>query len=106
MAQGSVSDAESISGEEIREPRRRNSPSDSSSRDIEDHVLIGHESFRSWCAACAQERRRAERHQSEGCKELSDGSEIPVLSLDVCSTGPGIESVRLSLNNVVTVLLW
>ena len=45
-AQRGVSDAESIGGE-IREPRRRNSPSDPTSREIEDHVLTGHASFRS-----------------------------------------------------------
>ena len=34
-----VSDAESVGGDELREPRRRNSPSDPTSREIEDHVL-------------------------------------------------------------------
>ena len=39
VAQRSVSDAESVEGDEVREPRRRNSPSDPTSREIEDHVL-------------------------------------------------------------------
>ena len=51
VAQRGVSDAESVGGDELRELRRRNSPSDPTSREIEDHVLTGHASFRSWCAA-------------------------------------------------------
>ena len=39
VAQRGVSDAESVEGDELREPRRRNSPSDPTSREIEDHVL-------------------------------------------------------------------
>ena len=39
MAQRGVSDAESVGGDNLREPRRRNSPSDPTSREIEDHVL-------------------------------------------------------------------
>ena len=45
VTQRGVSDAESIEGDEVREPRRRNSPSDPTSRDIEDHVLRGIELF-------------------------------------------------------------
>ena len=70
VAQRSVSDAESIEGDEVREPRRRNSWSDPTSREIEDHVLTGHASVLSWCAACVQGRGRAERQQGEGRKEL------------------------------------
>ena len=80
VAQRGVSDAESVGGDELREPRRRNSPSDPTSREIEDHVLTGHASFRSWCAACVQGRGRAERHQGEGRKELEDGSTVSVVS--------------------------
>ena len=58
VAQRSVSDAESVGSDELRERRRRNSPSDPTSREIEDHVLTGHASFRSWCAACFQGRGR------------------------------------------------
>ena len=36
VAQRSVSDAEPIGGDEVREPRRRNSPSDPKSSEIED----------------------------------------------------------------------
>ena len=50
--------------------------SDPTSREIEDHVLTGHASFRSWCAACVQGRGRAERHQGESRKELEDGSKV------------------------------
>ena len=65
VAQMGASDADSVGGDEVREPRRQNSPSDPTSREIEDHVLTGHATFRSWCAACVQERGRAERHQLE-----------------------------------------
>ena len=51
-------------------------------RQTEEHVLTGHASFRSWCAACVQGRGRAERHQGEGRKELEDGLKIPVVSWD------------------------
>ena len=66
VAQRGASDAESIGGDEVREPRRRNSPSHPTSREIEDRVLTGHATFRSWCAARVQGRSRAERHQGEG----------------------------------------
>ena len=65
VAQRSASDVESISGDEIREPRCRSCPSD--------HVLTGRASFRSWCVALVQGRGRAERRQSEGRKERKDG---------------------------------
>ena len=86
VAQRGASDAESAGGDE--EPRRRNSPSDPTSREIEDHVLTGHVTFRSWCAACvAHGRGRAERHQGDGRKELEDGSKIPVVSWNHCFFG-------------------
>ena len=87
VAQRSVSDAEFVDRDEVRELRRRNSPSDPTSKEIEDHVLTGHASFRSWCAACVQGRGRAERHQGDGCKELEDGSKVPVVSWDYCFLG-------------------
>ena len=87
VAQRGVADAESIEGDEVREPRRPNSPSDPMSREIVDHVLTGHASFRSWCAACVQGRGRAERHQGQGRKELEDGSKVPVVSWDYCFFG-------------------
>ena len=87
VAQRGVSDAESVGGDELREPRRRNSPSDPTSRQIEDHVLTGHASFRSWCAACVQGHGRGERHQGEGRKELEDGSKVPDVSWDCCFLG-------------------
>ena len=65
VAQRGASDVESISGDEIREPRCRSCPSD--------HVLTGRASFRSLCVALVQGRGRAERRQSEGRKELKDG---------------------------------
>ena len=43
-----ASDAESTGGDEVREPPRRNSRSDPTSREIEDHVLTGHATIRSW----------------------------------------------------------
>ena len=86
-AQRGASDAESVVGDELREPRRRNSPSDPTSREIEVHALTGHASFRSWCAACVQGRGRAERHQGEGLKELDGGSKVPVVFGDCCFCG-------------------
>ena len=62
-------------------------PSDPTSREIEDYVLTGHASFRSWCAACFQARGGAERHQGDGRKELEDGSKIQVVSWDHCFPG-------------------
>ena len=87
VAQRSASDAESIGGDEVREPRRRDGRSDPTSREIEDHVLTGHATFRSWCAACVQGRGRAEKHQEEGRKEFEDGSKVPVVSWDYCFLG-------------------
>ena len=89
VAQRRVGDAEFIEGDEVREPRSRNSPSDPTSRDIEDHVLTGHACFRSWCAACVHGRGRAEKHHGEGRKELEDGSKVPVVSWDYCFQGAG-----------------
>ena len=59
-AQRGFSEAESIEVDKVQKPRRRNSPSDPTSRQFEEHVLPGHASFRSWCAACVQGRGRAE----------------------------------------------
>ena len=87
MAQRGASNAESVVGDELRETRRRNSPSDPTSREVVDHVLTGHAIFRSRCAACVQGRGRAERHQGEGHKELEDGSKVPVVSWDYCFLG-------------------
>ena len=79
---GGVSDAESIEGHEVREPRRPEQPVGSNVQEIEDHVLTGHACFRSWCAACVQGRGRAERHQGKGRKKLEYGSKVPVVSCD------------------------
>ena len=86
-AQRGACDAESIGGDDVREPLSRNCPSDPTLREIEEHVLTGHATFRSWCAACVQGRGRAERHQGEGRKELEDGSKVPVVSWDYCFFG-------------------
>ena len=87
VAQRVASDAESIGGDEVREPGRRNSPLDPTSREIEDHVLTGRATFPSCCAACVQRRGRADRHQGEGRKELEDGSKVPAVSWDQCFLG-------------------
>ena len=56
--------------------------------EIEDHVLTGQATVLSWCPACvAHGRRRAERHQGDGRKELEDGSKIPVVSWNHCFFG-------------------
>ena len=82
VAQSGASDAESVGGDELREPRRRDSLSDPTSC-----VLTMHASFREWCAACAQGRGRVERHQKEGRKEVEDCSKVPVVSWDCCFLG-------------------
>ena len=89
VAQRDISDAESISGDEIQAPQHRNSPSDLPSREIEHHVLTGHASFRSWCAACVQgrERGQAEGHREESHEEVEQLSKIPVSSWDYFSLG-------------------
>ena len=91
VAQRGVSDAVSVGCDEVREPRRRNSPSDPTSRELEDHVLTGHACFRSWCAAYVQGRGRAERHQGDGSKELEDGSDSKYVPKRVQITKPIIE---------------
>ena len=50
----------------LGEQRHRSSPSDPTPREIEDHVFTGHARFRSWCAAFARGRGRAERHHGDG----------------------------------------
>ena len=82
VSQRDTDDVESISDGEARETRHRSSPSDPTPREIQDHVLTGHASFRSWCGACVKGRGRAERHRGGGHKEGEDGSKIPVLSWD------------------------
>ena len=96
MAHRDISDAESINGDEFPEPPRRNSPSDPTSTEIEDHVLTGHASFPVVCPACVQGRGRAERHRGEGHKELEDGSKIPRRGITV-SLGPRIEPTRFEV---------
>ena len=87
VAQRGDSDAEFVDGDEVREPRRRNSPSDPTSREIEDHVLTGMQAFDHGVQLCVQGRGRAERHQGDGRKELEDGSKVPVVSWDCCFLG-------------------
>ena len=106
VAQRSVSDAEFVDGDEVRELRRRNSSSDPTSKEIEDHVLTGHASFRSWCAACVQGRGRPERHQGDGRKELEDGSKVPGCRETIASLGPRIVPVKLRWNSVGIALFW
>ena len=56
VSQRDTDDVESISDGEARETRHRSSPSDPTPREIQDHVLTGHASFRSWCAVCVKGR--------------------------------------------------
>ena len=101
VAQRGVSDAESIEGDEVREPRRRNSLSDPTSWEIEDYLLTGQASFQSWCAELVSKGMvELERHQGEGRKELEDGSKIPVCRGITVSSEPGIESAKLRWNSV------
>ena len=99
VTQRSVSDAEFVDGDEVREPRRRNSPSDPTSKEIEDHVLTGHASFRSWCAACVQGRGRAERHQGDGRKDCFLGTKNRASEAEVEQRG---DSPVLVMHDSVT----
>ena len=65
-AERDTRDAASVSSGEAWEPPHRSSLSDPTPREIEDHVLTGHARFRSWCAACAEGRGRAEGHRGDG----------------------------------------
>ena len=110
VAQRGVSDTEFVGSDELREPRRRNSPSDPTSREIGDHVLTGHASFRSRCAGCVQGRGRAERHEGEGRKMLDDGSKVPVVSQSyrgiIASLEPETVPVKRRWNSGETVQSW
>ena len=46
VAQRGVTEAESVGSDELREPRRRNSPSDPTSGEIGDHILT---TMNHWC---------------------------------------------------------
>ena len=107
VAQRRVSDAESNEGDEVREPRRRNSPSDPTSREIEDHVLTGHASVSD----------RGVQLVSKGVVEPRDTKGKTASSLKMArrsqscrgitfSLEPGIESVKLRWNSVETVQSW
>ena len=102
-----ASDAESVVGDELRVPRRRKSPSDPTSREIEDHVLTGHASFRLWCAACVQgsevEPRDTREKAARSCKMVRRyQSSLRI----VVSFEPGIEPVKLKWNSVEAVQSW
>ena len=73
VAQRGIIDAESVGCDELREPRRRSSPSDPTSREIE-------------CSLCPRARSSRETPR-EGRKELEDGSKVPVVSWDYCFFG-------------------
>ena len=76
VAQRGFSDAEFVGSDELREPRRRNSPSDPTSREIEDHVLTGQASFRSWlCSLCqrAWSSREAPRGRPQRARGWLEG---------------------------------
>ena len=106
VAQRDISDAESISGDEIREPRRRNSPSDPTFREIEDDVLTGMQVFGHGVQPVlkGEVEPRETRHKaamnlkmvqrSQSCRGIT------------ASLGSGIETTRLRLNNVETVQFW
>ena len=97
MAQRGISDAESTGWDEVRAPRRRNSPSDPSSRESEDHVLTRLVSKsevepRDTKGKAAKSLRMARRSQS--CRVI-------IVSLE-----PEIESVKRKCNSVETVQSW
>ena len=76
-AQRDINAAESISGDDIREPRRQNSPC--ANRACMFPVVV--------CSRCARASSTRERHQAQGHKERKGGSKIPVLSWEYCFFG-------------------
>ena len=103
VAQRSVSDAEFVDGE----PRRRNSPSDPTSKEIEDHVLTrGMQAF-----------DHGVQPVSKGVVEPKDTREMAARSSKMvrksrlcrgttASLGPRIVPVKLRWNSVEIALFW
>ena len=106
VAQTGASDTESVVGDELREPRRRNSPSDPTSREIEDHVLTEHASFWSKCAACVQLRGRAERHREKAARSWKMVRRSQSSLGIIASLAPETELVKRRWDSVETVLSW
>ena len=86
-AQRGVTDPESVGSDELREPPRRNSPSDPTSRDIENHVLTGMQFFGHGVQLVFKGMVEPRDTKGEGRNELEDGSKLPVVSWDCCFLG-------------------
>ena len=70
-------------GEELvegRAPRQQGSPGDPSTAEVEEHRLMGHAVYRSWCPSCVRGRGRDDRHGAT----RRDDSEVPIISFDYC----------------------
>ena len=90
VSQSGVSHTDSVNFDEIRESRRRNSPSNPTSRKIEDHVL----GYASGVQPCKGEvEPRDTRHKA--ARKLRMAQRSQSLWWDHCFLGPGIVSTRL-----------
>ena len=72
-----------LAGEEPvegRAPLRSGSPADPSPEEVEEHRLMGHVVYRTWCPSCVRGRGRDGRHGAAHREE----SEIPIVSFDYC----------------------
>ena len=81
--QDQIDDPTDEIGEEMvegRAPRQGTSPSDSTPSEVEEHRLMGHVVYRSWCPSCVRGRGRDDRHG----EVRRDDSEIPIISFDYC----------------------
>ena len=70
-------------GEEHCRPTRAHTPYQPTRREREEHNLIGHASYRSWCDACVRGRGRAQAHSSSSPGK----NRLPKLSWDYCYLG-------------------
>ena len=106
VAQRGIGDAESINGDEVREPRRRNRPSDRTSGETEDHVLTWHASIRSWCAACGQGLVEPRDTKEKAAKNLRMVRRSQSYRGIIVSWEPETEPVKRRWNSVETVQSW
>jgi len=65
---------------EGRAPSCSKSPYDPTQAEVDEHRLMGHVVFRSWCPSCVRGRGREGRHAAVHHED----SEIPVISFDYC----------------------
>ena len=106
VAQSGVSNAESVGSDELREPRRRNSPSDPSSGEKEDHVLTEHTSFRNGMQLVSKgvvEPRDIKEKAARIWKMARRSQSYRGIA---ASLEPQIDHLERRWNSVETILFW